>query len=131
MRALAAVMFVGATLAVASLSAAQPPDEKKDEKKGERKGGKGGFPGGPGGKGGFGFGPPPVGQVLPPFIQEQLKLTDAQKKELEALQRDVDARVEKLLTDEQRKALKELKERGPGRGPGGPGGPGGPPPKKD
>ncbi|MDY3555088.1 EF-hand domain-containing protein [Gemmata sp. JC717] len=71
-----------------------------------------GSPGGPGGPGGPGFGPPQPGQVLPPFLQDQLNLTDAQKKELAALQKDVDARLNKILTDEQKKALRE-------RGPGG------------
>jgi hypothetical protein len=89
--------------------------------------GPGGFPGGPGGPGGFGFGPPPLGQIMPFFVQDQLKLTDAQKKDLEALQKDVDAKIEKLLTDDQKKVYKQMKERGPG-GPGGPGSfPGGPP----
>jgi hypothetical protein len=96
-------------------------------------GGKGGFPGGPGGKGGFpggpggpgGFGPPQPGQLMPPFVQEMLKLTDDQKKQLDAMQKDVDAKLEKLLTDDQRKQLKEMRERGPGGF-----GPGGPPPKK-
>jgi len=115
MRIFAAVMFVSATLAVASLSTAQPPE-----------GGKGG--GGQGGKGGAGmkggFGPA-IGQVMPAFIQDQLKLTDAQKKELEELQKDVDTKINKLLTDDQKKTYKELKDRGPGRGPGGFGGQGG------
>lgn len=74
----------------------------------------GGFgPGGPGGPGG-GFGPPQPGQVLPTFLREQLKLTDAQQKELDALQKDVDAKLDKLLTEEQKKALKAMRERGPG-----------------
>jgi Spy/CpxP family protein refolding chaperone len=121
MRALAAVLFVGSMLVVASFSSAQPPEGGKGEKnKGEGKGGKGGF-----GRGGFG--PPPLGQVMPAFVQDQLKLTDAQKKDLDAIQKDVDAKIEKMLTDDQKKAFKEMKERGPGRGPGGPGGPGGPP----
>jgi hypothetical protein len=81
-------------------------------------GGPGGFgPGGPGfGPGGPGrFGPPPpIGQLLPDFVQEHLKLTDAQKKQFEALQKEVDAKLEKLLTEEQKKVYKELKERGPG-----------------
>ncbi|VTR91067.1 secreted protein : Uncharacterized protein OS=Singulisphaera acidiphila (strain ATCC BAA-1392 / DSM 18658 / VKM B-2454 / MOB10) GN=Sinac_2097 PE=4 SV=1: EF-hand_5: EF-hand_5 [Gemmata massiliana] len=90
-----------------------------------------GGPGGPGGPGGGfgmggGFGPPALGQVMPVFLQDQLKLTDAQKKQLEAIQKDVDAKLEKLMTEEQRKTFKAMKERGPG-GPGGPGGfPGGP-----
>lgn len=147
MRALAVALFVGSMLAVTSFGAAQPPGGGKggDEKKGDKGGkggdmkggfpggGKGGFPGGgkggfPGG-GGFGGGFGGVGQVMPAFVQEQLKLTDAQKKDLEAIQKDIDAKLEKLLTEEQRKTFKELKERRPGGGfPGGPGGgrPGGP-----
>lgn len=139
MRALAVALFVGGMLAVASLSTAQPPQGGKGEqKKGDGKadkGGKGGF-GGKGGPGGFGGFGPAIGQVMPVFVQDQLKLTDEQKKQLEALQKDIDAKLDKLLTDEQRKQLKEMKERGgrPG-GPGGfgggrPGGPGGNPPPK-
>ncbi len=62
------------------------------------------------------------GQILPPFLQEQLKLTDDQKKQLDALQKDLDAKLDKLLTDDQKKMLKEMRERGPGR-PGGDRGP--------
>ncbi len=83
----------------------------------------GGFgPGGPGG-------PPQPGQIIPGFMQEQLKLTDAQKKKLDELQKEVDARLAKILTPEQLKQLKEMRPGpgGPGGGPGGPGGgPGGP-----
>jgi hypothetical protein len=141
MRALAAMLFVGGLLAVASLGTAQPPEGGKEGPKGG-KGDKG--PGGKGGRGDKGgrFGPPPVGQVLPPFVQDQLKLTADQKKELEAIQKDVDARLNKLLTDDQKQQLKQMRERGPfggrfpggpgGRGPGEKGGKGGnPPPKKD
>lgn len=92
--------------------------------------GPGGFGGGPGGPGGFG-GPPGggrmrPGQVLPPFLVDQLELTEKQRDELDALQKDVDARLAKILTDEQRERLTEMSQRGPG-GPGGagPGGPGG------
>lgn len=93
-------------------------------------GGPGGFPGGPGG----GFRGPPPGEILPLPLQNLLGLTDAQKKELAALQKEVDAKLEKVMTEEQRKQFKEMKDRGPGGpgsgfpgGPGGfPGGPGGP-----
>lgn len=89
------------------------------------RGGPGGGPGGPGG-------PPRPGQILPPFLQEELQLTDEQKKQLEALQHEVDAKLATILTSEQKTQLKEMRERfGPrGRGPRGPGfgGPGGPPP---
>ncbi len=158
MRVMAAGLFVASILTTMSFTSAQPPGGKGGEPgKGGQPGGKGGQPGGkgePGGKGGFpgglggkggGFGIPTPGQVLAPFVQEQLKLTDTQKKELEAIQKDVDAKIEKLLTDDQKKAFKAMKERGPGGfggggggfpgGPGGAGGPGGPkgnpPPKPE
>jgi hypothetical protein len=78
------------------------------------------------GGGGFGvFGPPP-GELLPPFVQDQLQLTSEQKKQLEDLQKEIDSHLEKLLTAEQRKQLQELRNRRPGGGPGGfGGGPGG------
>src|SRR5262249_57873042 len=98
---------------------------------------------GPGGRpGGRGpGGPPQPGQVLPPFVQEALRLTDEQKKQVAALQQEVDARLAKILTEDQQKQLKEMRPPGGrpgfggGRGPGGPGGPGGgggrpPPPRR-
>jgi len=91
--------------------------------------GMGGPGGGPGG--GFTMRLPPPGDVLPPPVQDMLQLTPYQKKQLAALQKEVDASLEKLLTEDQRKQLKEMRERGPGGfgppggGPGGPGGPGG------
>jgi outer membrane protein assembly factor BamB len=94
-------------------------------------GGGGGGPGGPGGggpgrgrSGGFGAMPQP-GQILPQFLQDRLSLSDKQKKQLVELQKDVDAKLEKNLTDEQRKQLKELREGGGGRGGDGVGGAGG------
>src|SRR5204863_1177306 len=81
--------------------------------------GKGG-PGGPGGRGPGGFGgPPQPGQVLPAFVQEQLNLTAEQKKQVEAIQKEVESKLGKILTDEQKKQLKEM---GPGGGRGRPGG---------
>lgn len=79
--------------------------------------------GGPGGPGGM-FRLPPPGVLLPEPVQGMLQLTDAQKKELAALQKEVDEKLEKLMTEEQRKQWKEMKDRAAG-GPGGPGGPGG------
>jgi Spy/CpxP family protein refolding chaperone len=101
-------------------------------------GGPGGPSGGPGGGGPGGpGGPPQPGQVMPPFLQDSLKLTADQKKQIEELQKDVDGKLAKILTDDQKKQLKEMLDRGPGgfgpppggpggRGPGGRG-PGGPP----
>lgn len=109
MRYVASGFFLAAMFGVASMCEAQPPQ-----------GDKGKFPGGPGGRGGM----PQPGQILPGFLQEALKLTDEQKKQIAELQKDVDAKLDKLLTDDQKKQLKELRERGPG-GPGGFGRPGG------
>ncbi len=99
------------------------------------RGGPGGFgPGGPGGGPGGFMGPPPrPGEILPMMVQNRLKLTPDQKKEIEALQKEVDSKLEKILNDKQRKTLEEMRRRGPGGGFGGPrggrpGGPGGGPP---
>jgi outer membrane protein assembly factor BamB len=85
-----------------------------------------GFGFGGGGPGGTGFGgPPQPGQVLNPFLQGVLNLTDEQKKELQEFQKEVDGKIEKILTDEQKKQVKDMKEAfGRGGPPGGFGGPG-------
>jgi poly(3-hydroxybutyrate) depolymerase len=70
--------------------------------------------GAPGRGAGGGFGTPP-GTVLSPRVQENLKLTDEQKKKVEELQKGVDAGIRKILTEEQNKQLKGLKENA-GRG---------------
>ena len=88
---------------------------------------RGGGPGGdgpPGGGRGGGRGQP--GQIMPAFIQDALKLTDDQKKQLADLQKEVDGKVEGLLTDDQKTQLKAMRARGPG-GQGGQGGQGGGP----
>ncbi len=88
-------------------------------------GGSTGFGGGPDGPGSRG-GQPQPGQVLPGFLQDRLNLSEAQKKQVADVQKDVDAQMDKILTPEQKARLKEMRDRGPG-GRGGPGG-GGPPP---
>ena len=86
------------------------------------RGGPGGGPGGGGrGPGGRPGGRPAPGMIFPPFLADELGLSDSQKKELADVQKDVDAGLAKILTETQQKQIKE----GPGgRGPGG-GGPGG------
>jgi Arylsulfotransferase (ASST) len=64
-------------------------------------------------------GPPPANQILPSFLQGMLKLDDKQKKQVDEMQKDMDGKVDKLLTDEQKKQLKEPQSFGPG-GFGGP-----------
>jgi outer membrane protein assembly factor BamB len=74
----------------------------------------GGF-GGPGraGRGRFGMGgPPQPGQILPGFLQARLELTDEQRKKVDGLQKEVDDKLATLLTDEQKKELKEPGEDG-------------------
>src|SRR5262249_19165850 len=90
--------------------------------------GKGGFGDkGDKGKGGFGDkgkkdgpfgkgkgGPPQPGVILTPFLQSQLNLTDDQRKEIDALQKEVDTRLDKILNADQRQLLREMREKGPG-----------------
>jgi Spy/CpxP family protein refolding chaperone len=123
MRLFAGVMFLAGLLAVTSLSTAQPPERGKQPPGKDGKGFQR-----PGGGAGFaGFGTP--GQILSTGLVERLKLSDDQKKQLETLQKDVDEKLAKILTEDQNKQLKEMKDRG-GRGgirPGGGGGAGGRP----
>jgi hypothetical protein len=77
---------------------------------------KGGFgPGnfGPGGPGG----PQRPNQVLASFMQDMLGMSTEQKKEIDSLQKTVDNTLEKVLSDEQKKKLRDRSAPGPG-GPG-------------
>lgn len=76
---------------------------------------------------------PQPGQFIALAAQVRLKLNPDQKKQLQTLQKEADAKLAELFTDEQKKQFKELQAeaaRGAlfGGGPGGPGRPGGPPP---
>jgi len=70
----------------------------------------GGFFGGPGGSMGRGPRPPQPGQVLSPRTQELLLLSTAQKAEIAAFQKEVDTRLAKILTDEQKLRLREMRD---------------------
>ena len=63
--------------------------------------GRPGFPGGPG---------PQPGVILPAPLQERLELTAEQKEKLAQLQKDVDAKLGSILTEEQKKRLDQLKQ---------------------
>jgi hypothetical protein len=80
---------------------------------------------------------PAPGEFLSKYKKDKLKLSDDQAKEMAALQKDIDAKLDKILTDDQKHQIEEQKARpfgnvqpggggpgGPGPGPGGPGGPG-------
>ena len=60
-------------------------------------------------------GPGPVGQIVSPLEADELEFTDKQRTSLEKLQKEVDARLKKLLTADQRKKLDDMRNRGPGR----------------
>src|SRR5262249_4229282 len=103
------------TDALAKVESLLTADQKKifDDVKNQR----GGF-GGPGGAFGGRGGAP--GQVLSPGLQERLGLSAGQKKKIEDLQKEIDNKVNSILTDDQRKQLEELKKGGgrPGANPG-------------
>jgi hypothetical protein len=65
-------------------------------------------------------GPPrfELGQVFPPPLLKELQLTPAQQKELEAIRKDLKAKLDALLTVEQKKKVQEFR---PGSGRGSPG----------
>src|SRR5262249_26451691 len=95
-------------------------DQKKRLKGGFAFGGPPPGGGGPGRGGPGPGGPPQPGQLVPSFMQNTLKLTDDQKKQLAEMQKEVDTTLDKVLTDEQKKQFKEPQ----GGGPGGPPQPG-------
>ncbi len=75
-------------------------------------------------RGGPGFGgpggpPSRPGEVLSPMLQERLDLSDEQRSQVEKLQAEVDARLEKILNDEQKSTLQAARRRGPGGVPPG------------
>jgi hypothetical protein len=78
-------------------------------------------PGGPGPGG-----PQQPGKIFSPTQQDTLKLSAGQRRRLEEIQKEVDARVETLLTEDQKKQLQAMQRR-PDGGPGGGGPPGGRP----
>ena len=67
---------------------------------------------------------PQPARSCPPF-GERLKLTDDQKKQVETLQKDVDEKLAKILTEDQQKHSKDVEEATVAAGFGGAGGKGG------
>ncbi len=66
-------------------------------------------------------------QILPVFVQFSLQLSDEQRKSVADFEKEASAKLEAMLSEEQRKQLKELQKNTGPFGPGSPGGPGGPP----
>jgi hypothetical protein len=71
--------------------------------------------------------PQQPGKIFSPAQQESLKLSDGQRKRLEEIQKEIDARIETLLTEDQKKQLQAMQERPAAGGPGRRGPPGGEP----
>jgi len=67
------------------------------------------------------------GQVVPASMRKRLKLTDAQQKQVAALQKEAEGKLDKVLDEEQRKLFKGMRDKGegPAKPPGPPGPPGG------
>src|SRR4051794_10344663 len=82
-----ALAFATAVVGMCALTASSQPPEGK---------------GGPGGKKG---GPPGfvLGRVLPPLVRQDLNLTADQEKAIAALEEEVKAKLDKILTAEQKK----------------------------
>jgi hypothetical protein len=53
---------------------------------------------------------PQVGLIMPEFVQDRLKMTAEQKKQVRELQKEADGTLEHLLTGEQREQLKAFEE---------------------
>jgi hypothetical protein len=83
------------------------------------------------------FGPPPggpgpgdptqPGKIFSPAQQDTLKLSVGQRKRLAEIQKELDAKLETLLTEDQRNQLATMRDRPGGGGPGRAGPPGGQP----
>jgi Arylsulfotransferase (ASST) len=77
---------------------------------------------------GSGAGPDGPGQIVPAGMRTRLKLTDAQQKQVDELQKDAKDKLDKILDEKQRTQLAGIKEdKSPPRPPGPPGGGAGPP----
>jgi hypothetical protein len=71
--------------------------------------------------------PDKPGQIVPASIRTRLKLTDAQQKQVAALQKEAEGKLDKVLDEKQRTQFKEMRDKGegPARPPAPPGPPGG------
>ena len=62
--------------------------------------------------------PPQPGKILSPGQQDTLKLSTGQKKRMAEIQKEIDAKLETLLTEEQKKQLQAMQRRPGWRRPG-------------
>jgi hypothetical protein len=57
--------------------------------------------------------PPTAGEVMPSFLQDALQLSEAQRKQVADLQKEVDGKLARILDADQAKKWADLRERGP------------------
>ena len=69
--------------------------------------------------------PPGFRHLIPPFAAEKMNLTDDQRKQLDDLAKEVQGKLEKILTPEQMKILQDARPPRGERGPADRGGKGG------
>ena len=71
--------------------------------------------------------PEEPGQVVPAGVRTRLELTDAQREQVAALQKEAEGRLDRVLDEKQRAQFKAMRDKKPDPpGPGGPPGPQGP-----
>ena len=99
-------MMGGLVVLVGAIALAQPPDDR-DPYRGRDDGPPPGRRQGP---------PPPgrpmpwePGKIIPPPVQDELRLTDDQQKQLAELEKEVKDRILKILTEDQKKKLKDFR----------------------
>lgn len=115
-------MLIALALGVSTCLLQAQPDQGPGAQGGQRPGRRqGGGPGGPGG-------PQQGFHILPPFAQDQLNLTDDQKKQIADLEKQTKEKLDNILTEQQKQKLKDMHQNMRRRfgGSGGQGGPGGP-----
>jgi hypothetical protein len=122
MNKLFAAATVSTFMAACVLAANQPPEGKGPPGGGNRKGPPGAEQKQKGGGGRF-----ELGRVLPGPMREELGLSEEQAKMIDALDKDVKDRLNKILNDDQKQKLNDLGRRGPRFGGGDDKGKGPPP----
>jgi hypothetical protein len=66
------------------------------------------------------MGTAPAGEYLPSLARDALKLTDAQKTEMEALRKEFNPKIAAVFTDDQKRTIADLKKNLPAPRPAGP-----------
>ncbi len=104
------IAFLASMMLVVS-AVSQPPEDKEKKGPPDKKGGP---------RGGF-----ELGRILPPFMRDELDLTEEQEKKIAELEKEVKAKLSKILTEAQKEKIQSMRPKGPPKG--GPDGKKGPP----